>query len=176
MSKAKRRSSRQYTSGATLAVAPPSVSHRWQSFAELVVLLVATLLAYLPVLHGSFVWDDDRLLTGNDLIQAPDGLSRIWFTTEPVDYWPVTNSSFWLEWRLWGASPYGYHTTNLTLHFLSALLVWAVLQIVDSRSISGRFIVRCPSGNRGIRGLDLPAKQRIVDGLLLAVVPVVFVL
>ena len=85
-------------------------------------------LAYAPALRGGFVFDDDNLLTKNPLIQAPDGLARMWFTSEPVDYWPVTLSSFWLEWRLWGADPTGYHVDNLALHIADALLVWLILR------------------------------------------------
>ena len=74
------------------------------------------------------------LLTGNATIRAPDGLARIWFSTEPTDYWPVANTSLWLEWRLWGASPNGYHVTNLLLAHcrLLAHLV-GVGEVVDSR-------------------------------------------
>ena len=71
--------------------------------------------------------DDDLLLTHNKLVHQPDGLSKIWFTTEPTDYWPVTNTAFWLQWRLWGNSPNGYRVTNLALHIADVLLLWAVL-------------------------------------------------
>src|SRR5437016_1262289 len=66
-------------------------------------LATATMVAYLPALSGGFIWDDDALVTNSPIVQAPDGLYRIWLTAEPEDYWPMTNSSFWLEWRLWGA-------------------------------------------------------------------------
>jgi tetratricopeptide (TPR) repeat protein len=96
----------------------------------LAALLLAGLavIAYLPALHGGFLFDDDALLTRNPLIRAPDGLYRFWFTSEPVDYWPVTMSSLWVEWRLWGMDPAGYHVTNLLLHIGSALLLWAILK------------------------------------------------
>src|SRR5215813_11300130 len=74
---------------------------------------ILCLLAYWPCLQGGFVLDDDLLVTDNSLIQSPNGLSYIWFSTEPVDYWPVTNSVFWIEWRLWGTNPTGYHAVNL---------------------------------------------------------------
>ncbi len=91
-------------------------------------LVAATVLVYAPALHGSFLFDDDSLLTNSAIVKAADGLRRIWLTTEPLDYWPLTNSSFWIEWRLWGMNPVGYHVTNVVLHIGSALLLWAVLR------------------------------------------------
>ncbi len=85
-------------------------------------------IVYWPSLTGGFLWDDDLLLTGSPLVKAADGLYRMWFTTEPVDYWPLTNSSFWLEWRLWGMNPIGYHVTNVLLHIANAALAWAILR------------------------------------------------
>ncbi len=90
-------------------------------------LVVAALLAYLPALRGGFIFDDNVFLTGNPLIHAPDGLYRFWFSREAADYWPVTSSSLWVEWRLWGLDATGYHATNLLLHVTEALLFWAVL-------------------------------------------------
>ncbi len=84
--------------------------------------------AYWPSLEGGFIWDDRLYLTHCDLIKAPDGLYRFWFTTDPIDYWPVSNSSLWLEWRLWGMDPAGYRITNLVLHICVGLLIWAVLK------------------------------------------------
>lgn len=72
--------------------------------------------------------DDALLLTANPIIAAPNGLARIWFTTEPSDYWPVTNTSFWIEWRLWGTDPRGYHATNVLLHAVNACLLMLVLR------------------------------------------------
>ncbi len=92
---------------------------------------------YWPSLTGGFLWDDDVLLTGNALVKSADGLYRMWFTTEAVDYWPLTNSSFWLEWRLWGMNPIGYHVTNLILHVASATLAWAILRRLQ---IPGAFL------------------------------------
>jgi len=99
--------------------APPSAG-------GIAILVMVAVLVYLPPLWGGFILDDE-LLTQNKLIKAGDGLFRIWCTTEPVDYWPVTNSSFWLEWRLWGNHPAGYHLTNLLLHLVNVVLIWMIL-------------------------------------------------
>jgi tetratricopeptide (TPR) repeat protein len=95
-------------------------------FCALVV--VVAFAAYWPALSGGFLWDDDVLLTANAQVHASDGLQRLWLTNEAVDYWPVTGTSFWLEWRLWGLTSTGYHVTNLLLHVGSCLLLWALLR------------------------------------------------
>ncbi len=91
-------------------------------------LMALVFAAYAPVLRNGFVWDDDSSLTGNHFVQAPDGLRQFWFSTRTPDYWPVTETSFWLEWRLWGDRAAGYHATNLVLHALTAVLLWAALR------------------------------------------------
>ncbi len=99
-----------------------------QALIPAILLITATVLVYWPALTGGFIFDDDTLLTKNPLIHAADGLSRMWFTTEPLDYWPMTTTSFWLEWRLWGLDSTPYHVTNLILHLGSSLMLWAILR------------------------------------------------
>jgi tetratricopeptide (TPR) repeat protein len=101
------------------------------------IIVLAVFIAYFPSISGGFIWDDAILLTQNSLISAQDGLQRIWRTTEPIDFWPLTNTSFWLEWRLWGMDSAGCHATNLVLHIAASLLIWAILRKL---SIPGAFL------------------------------------
>ena len=95
----------------------------------LALLLVGgTILAYLPVWHAGLIWDDRSLVVDNPLIRQADGLYRFWFSTQPVDYYPVTSTMSWVEWRLWGANPLGYHLVNVLVHAFNAVLLWRVLQ------------------------------------------------
>ena len=83
----------------------------------------ATLVAYLPALRGSLVWDDDFHLTRADL-QSFHGLWRIWFDLGATQqYYPLLHSAFWVEHRLWGDSVLGYHLVNVLLHAASACMV-----------------------------------------------------
>lgn len=100
-------------------------------------LVSLTIAVYWPALFGDFILDDDIWLTNNPLMQASDGLYRYWFTAEAVDYWPVTGTSFWIEWRLWGLDARGYHVTNLLLHIFSVLLLWRVLVLL---AVPGAFL------------------------------------
>lgn len=99
----------------------------------LVAVLIAALVvvAYLPVLRNGFVnWDDDIYVLDNDAVRAPDGLRRIWSTTElPAHFpnYPLVFTSYWVEYRLWGTGPAGYHLTNVVLHAVNTLLVFALV-------------------------------------------------
>ena len=99
---------------------------RPRTLAALLILL--TVLAYLPAIGAGYVWDDDTLLTANPQMHGIEGLSQIWRGENSRDYTPVTLTSFWLEWRLWGLNPAGYHVVNILLHALSALLLWRILE------------------------------------------------
>ncbi|MCG3129057.1 MAG: hypothetical protein CHACPFDD_03966 [Phycisphaerae bacterium] len=93
-------------------------------------IVLATLVAYAPLHRAGFIWDDDAYLTENHLVQRTDGLARIWFTTETPQYYPLTFTTFWLEHKLWGLNPLGYHSVNVLLHAINALLLWRVARRV----------------------------------------------
>jgi tetratricopeptide (TPR) repeat protein len=90
-------------------------------------LLAVTIIAYQPVWHAGFIWDDDVLLLNNPLIKLANGWWRVWFARSN-DYVPATSTTFWLEWRLFGANAPGYHLDNVLLHALDAVLLWRVLR------------------------------------------------
>src|SRR5439155_11607063 len=50
-------------------------------------LAAATIFLYRPVWHGGFLWDDDDYVINNELLTAPDGWQRIWFSLDsPSQY------------------------------------------------------------------------------------------
>lgn len=85
--------------------------------------------AYAPVRTASFVWDDDVHVTRNATLTQPGGLKRIWFEPGATpQYYPLVHSTFWLEQRLWGFHPAGYHLVNLALHAASTCLLFWILR------------------------------------------------
>ena len=91
-------------------------------------LLVAV--SYLPALWAGFIWDD-VIFTKEPVIRQWSGLWSIWFSPGDIKneghYWPIVYTSFWLEHKLWGLAPVGYHALNVLLHFANCLLVWRLL-------------------------------------------------
>jgi protein O-mannosyl-transferase len=98
---------------------------------------LAVFFAYRPSMTGGFLLDDDLILTENSNIKAADGPYRFWCTYRELDYWPLTYSIFWIEWRLWGMNSTCYHVTGLLLHILETLLIWIILRRL---SIPGAFL------------------------------------
>ena len=92
-------------------------------------LIAATFIAYLPLRHAGFIWDDETYVTNNPLLTDSNGWWRIWFSQHrQSQYFPLVFTTFRLEYALWGLAPLGYHIVNLLLHCTNVLLVWTVLR------------------------------------------------
>lgn len=90
-------------------------------------LLVA--ISYYPTLDAEFLWDDE-IFVDEPLIQQWSGIWDIWLSPREIregHYWPVVYSSFWLEHKLWGIEPAGFHAVNVLLHLANCLLVWSLM-------------------------------------------------
>ena len=92
-------------------------------------LSIATLLCYWPCLNGDFVWDDDAwTLRLEKLFRDFSGLKVIWTNlTALQQYYPLTATTFWLDYHLWGFWTLPYHLENLLLHLLAVFLFWRLL-------------------------------------------------
>jgi tetratricopeptide (TPR) repeat protein len=109
-----------------LVVAAPT----WQWLVAALTVAAAAVVVYLPTLHNEFVtWDDPDYITKNAYVTSPDGLAAIWNPrTKQQQYYPLVFSSYWVEYRLWGDAPSGYHATNFALHAINAALIVLLLR------------------------------------------------
>jgi tetratricopeptide (TPR) repeat protein len=90
--------------------------------------LVAVGVAYGPAWNGGFLWDDAAHLTRPEL-RSWHGLWRIWFEPGATQqHYPLVHSAFWVQHRLWGDNPSGYHLVNLVLHSGAAAMVALTLR------------------------------------------------
>ncbi|HDL20339.1 MAG TPA: hypothetical protein ENH30_03580 [Nitrospirae bacterium] len=83
-------------------------------------------ITYLRTLSGGFVWDDYRVIHDASALLSPFSINRIPY----VDgfYRPIASISLQLDYLVWGMNPFGYHLTNLIIHSLSVVLLFAVLK------------------------------------------------
>jgi tetratricopeptide (TPR) repeat protein len=103
-------------------------------FFHKLLILVAGFWVFLPAFHGEWLWDDGILITQNPLMNDPAGLWKIWFQPGIIpDYYPLTTTVEWMQWKLWGLNTLGYHLTNFILHMTSAFLVWHLLSKLGLR-------------------------------------------
>jgi len=103
----------------------------WQSasLARVSLIIALTCIAYFPVTYAGYIWDDDDYVTENPLLFDAQGLWDIWFSIkQPSQYFPLTYTSFWFEYRVWGLHPLGYHINNVLLHAANACLIWLILK------------------------------------------------
>jgi tetratricopeptide (TPR) repeat protein len=92
------------------------------------VIIAITLVTYIPSYKAGFSFDDGAVLTDNPHTKSPDGLRYFWLSTKQADYWPLTYTLLWVQYRVWGMNPRGYHVVNVVLHAISAVLMWRVLR------------------------------------------------
>jgi tetratricopeptide (TPR) repeat protein len=106
---------------------------RWESpFFRGALLILLTLIAYIPATRCGYIWDDDVYVTENPLLSASDGLRRIWFSFDsPSQYFPLVYTTLRLEHALWGLAPLGYHCVNILLHGVNAVLLWRLLMRLE---------------------------------------------
>jgi protein O-mannosyl-transferase len=102
----------------------PSAARRLDR-AALVLVVAATVLAFLPGLFGEFVdWDDDRNFVFNAAYRGLGWPQVRWmFTTSPMGrHAPVTWLTLGADYVLWGMRPLGYHVTSLAFHAAAAVV------------------------------------------------------
>lgn len=101
----------------------------WRARWTCALVFLAVLIAYLPVFSAGFIWDDQPGHVTRPELRSLDGLRRIWFEQGATQqYYPLLHTAFWLEHKLWGDSPLGYHVMNLLLHATAACLLGRLLR------------------------------------------------
>ena len=133
LSRRERRQAQRDASKQQEKLVSPS-AHRFtrQNFLPIFALGLLVVICYLPaMLWGGFVWDDN-ICVKVEPVQEVSGLWQIWFAPsalgEEGHYWPLVYTTFWLEHKLWGFDPAGYHVVNVLLHLANVLLLWHLLR------------------------------------------------
>jgi protein O-mannosyl-transferase len=89
---------------------------------------LATAVAYFPAMGAGWIWDDNHHVTENIQLRTLHGLGELWLRPGAVpQYYPLTHTTFWIEYHLWGVNPLGYHVDNILLHIANAIMVGLIL-------------------------------------------------
>jgi hypothetical protein len=114
---------------------PPAKTLWWQTVGwRCLLLVIITVLAYLPALQNDFIWDDDDHFTQNPAMESVDGLRQIWSSLAVSRYYPLTLTNFWIQRQLWDLNPMPYHLVNVLLHAFSGLLLFLIMQRLQVRA------------------------------------------
>jgi tetratricopeptide (TPR) repeat protein len=108
------------------------VQPRFPAWLAALLLALATVALYWPVLRCGFInFDDADYVTGNVHVQnglTPGGIQWAFSHLVSSNWHPVTMLSHMLDCQLFGLKPWGHHLTSLLLHALNTALVFLLLR------------------------------------------------
>ena len=90
-------------------------------------------LLYHNTISGTFLWDDWEYITRNPVVTQAKTPFDTWVTFSQIDYWPLTYSTLWIFWKIFGAFTTPYHLFNILLHSANAVLVLRILRRLNLR-------------------------------------------
>jgi tetratricopeptide (TPR) repeat protein len=123
---------------------------------------LVALLLYLPTLRYGFVWDDRDLILNNPFLGRANPVQiftkEFWNNPDAERaaasmsyYRPLTNLSLYVDRKVWGLRPAGYHLTNIIVNaavvFLMCLLLWELFGSVWLTGLGGLLVGIHPAMN-----------------------------
>lgn len=124
-----------------------------KKFLPLLLLAVASFLAYAPVVRNGFVWDDTALILRDPLIRSwrliPEGFQHFLFTDATASdfYRPIQRLTYTIDYAVFGFRASGFHVVSVAIHFLAAVALFLfarellrTFQIDERRSLVAAFL------------------------------------
>ena len=103
---------------------------------------VLAVLCYANTVSMEFVnWDDYKLIVDNPYIRGlnRENLGHVWSRPILETYLPLRVTSYGIDYHFWGLRPAGYHLTNVILHAVSSILVFAICARLTGSLAAGLF-------------------------------------
>ena len=128
--------------GQTSAASQRSETPKARRVAALMVAVVAVA-AYAASLGYDFVWDDTLLIQQSVRLHQWGELPRLllsqfWSEVGEASHYyrPLITLSFFLDMKVWGLQPFGFHLTNLLAHVAVILAVLAIARRVAGGEVA----------------------------------------
>ncbi len=103
----------------------------WPGF----ILFLAAFVTYWSTHNLGWIWDDDQYIYANPLLLEWSGLFTIWFRPrESPQYYPAVFTTLWIEQKLFGSTPGGYHLINVVIHGINGVLCYLILRQLAIRA------------------------------------------
>ena len=91
-----------------------------------------TLFCYLSVIPTYFISDDYVLIRKI----AQEGMFYAWGEDSGGFLRPTTILSYWIDYKIWGLNPIGYHLTNILFHAIAAFGLYIIsCQLIPNRKL-----------------------------------------
>lgn len=109
-----------------------NIFKEYRSAWHVLLLVLLALLVFSNTLFFGFVWDDNIFLVGQAVYESAT-LQSPWLSPlNSVEYLPLRDLSYIIDYRVWGWNPFGFHLTNLLLYCLNVLAVYWLTRIMDT--------------------------------------------
>ncbi len=104
---------------------------------------------YANSLQNEFVFDDESVVVNNTSIQSLSNIPKYFTADEGFHkvigryYRPVVSTTYAIDYAIWGLKPFGFHLTNILIHLISSLLLFALLKFMFKNykfGLTGAFI------------------------------------
>jgi len=106
-------------------------------------------------MKGDFLWDDKYFISENPYIQGPHFLKNVLITpfgglsgtdenSIRLDRWkqfyrPFSSLSYWLDCKIWGFNPAGFHLTNILIQMINTILLYFILLNIGLKPVASFF-------------------------------------
>ncbi|MGD1076086.1 MAG: tetratricopeptide repeat protein [Thermodesulfovibrionales bacterium] len=111
-------------------------------------------IAYSPLVIGDseFLGDDSYYILNNSFLQHLDlrSLCEIWTKHLEFDYFPVTLTSFALDYALWGLDPRMFHVTNIIIFFCIGITAFSLSVRVNRNLQNGENVTLYAAALAGV--------------------------
>ena len=122
------------------ASAVPAADAARASKLALAAIAIVTVVVYAGSFTGTWISDDVDMIVEQPAVQSltPSSVYALATTrTDSVNFIPLSFLSLAIDWRLWGARPWGFHLTNLALHIATACAIYfLVLRLHDAPGLA----------------------------------------
>lgn len=114
-----------------------------QHFLPLIILIIVAGVIYSNTLNNGFVGDDGETIVNNNIIKNIANLVKLvdrdayFASSGEMSYRPIVTATYFIDYAFYGLKPWGYHLTNLLLHFSSGAVLYIFLLLLFKSSAGG---------------------------------------